>query len=92
MLIAATLLRIALASYLHRHPGLLWAEAGKQTWRLSNAATAAPLIVYVGAMFVAGRLPWLSLLLYFSIPLLYFGLITLLRADPRTRVAAEDMS
>jgi uncharacterized membrane protein len=92
VLIAATLLRLALDSYLYRHPGLLWQQSSKQVRRLARIATAAPLVVYAIAMLVATWLPWLSLLLYLSIPLLYFGLVTVLKADPRTRVAAEDLS
>ncbi len=92
ILIAATLLRLALDSYLYRHQGLLWQQSSKQVRRLARIATAAPLVVYAIAMLVATWLPWLGLLLYLSIPLLYFGLVTVLKADPRTRVAAEDLS
>jgi len=92
LLITATLFRFALNSYLRRHPGLLWEAPSKQARRLSAAAAAAPLVVYVAAMLVADWLPWLSLLLYFSMPLLYFGLVTFLHTDPRTKSAAEDLS
>jgi uncharacterized membrane protein len=91
VLIAATLFRTVVDSYLHRHPGLLWQTPSKQARRLSAAAAAAPLVVYVAAMLVADWLPWLSLLLYFSMPLLYFGFVAFLRADPRTKSAAEDL-
>jgi hypothetical protein len=85
------LFRTVVDSYLHRHPGLLWQTPSKQARRLSAAAAAAPLVVYVAAMLVADWLPWLSLLLYFSMPLLYFGFVAFLRADPRTKSAAEDL-
>ena len=92
VLISVTLMRLALDSYLHRHPGLLWGQSSKQANRLTNIVTAGPLIVYLSAMLVAAWVPWLSLLLYFSMPLLYFTVVTLLKADPRTQVAAEDLS
>ena len=60
-------------------------------FRIAAAATA-PLIVYIVAMAVADAAPWLSLLLFFSMPLLYLGFVTLLKTDPRTRVAAQDLS
>jgi uncharacterized membrane protein len=92
VLIAATLLRVILSWYLHRHPGLLWQTPSKQARRLATVAAAAPLVVYGAAMLVADWASWLSLLLYFSMPLLYLGLVAFLRTDPRTRVAAEDLS
>lgn len=92
VLIAATLLRTAVNSYLRRHPGLLWEVPSKQSRRLSTGAAASPIIVYGVAMLVADWLPWLSLVLYFSMPLLYFGLVSFLKTDPRTKVAAEGLS
>jgi hypothetical protein len=71
---------------------LLWQTSSKQARRLATAAAAAPLIVYAVAMLIADWVPWLSLLLFLSMPLLYFGFVALLKADPRTRVAAEDLS
>ncbi len=92
VLIAVTLFRIALDSYLYRHQGLLWQRSSKQVGRLGRIVAAAPLVVYAIAMLVATWVPWLSLLLYLSIPLLYFVFITVLKADPRTKIAAEDLS
>lgn len=92
ILIAATLLRVALDVYLRRHPGLLWGTPSPQSRRLSTLAAAAPLVVYAVAMLVAAPLPWLSLVLYLAMPALYLGLVALLKTDPRTRVAAEDLS
>jgi hypothetical protein len=53
---------------------------------------AAPILVYGVAMLIADWVPTLSLLLYLALPLLYFGLVAFLKTDPRTRVAAEDLS
>lgn len=92
VLITATLLRLSLDAYIYRHPGLLWQQSSKRVRRVARIATGAPLVAYVIAMAVAILAPWLSLLLYFSIPLLYFILVTFLKADPRTTVAAEDLS
>jgi uncharacterized membrane protein len=92
VLIAVTLLRLVLMSYLHRHPGLLWVQPSKQTRRLTGVVAAAPLIVYGVAVVVASWQPWLSVLFYFLMPLLYFSAVALLKTDPRTRVAAGDLS
>jgi TMEM175 potassium channel family protein len=92
VLIAATLMRLITGWYLDRHPGLLWQAASRQTERLARLVAAAPLVVYTIAMIVAGVSSTLSLVLYFSMPILYFGLVLFLKTDPRTRVASEDLS
>jgi hypothetical protein len=58
---------------------------------LAIVTAAAPILVYGIAMAIADWLPTLSLLLYLALPLLYLGLVAILKADPRTRVAAEDL-
>jgi uncharacterized membrane protein len=92
VLITATLLRLALDSYIYRHPGLLWQQSSKRVRHLVTIVAAAPLVAYAIAMIVATWITWLSLLLYFSIPLLYFVFVTVLKTDPRTRLDAEDLS
>lgn len=92
VLIVATLLRAILDLYLRRHPGLLWQAPSKEGRRVRTVASAAPILVYGIAVLVADWLPALSLVLFFSMPLLYFGLVAFLKADPRTQVAAEDLS
>ena len=86
------MLRVVLDVYLHRHPGLLWRTPSRQQRRIGLLTAAAPLTVYALAMVVAGPLPGLAVTLYLAMPALYLGLVAALRADPRTRVAAEDLS
>jgi hypothetical protein len=78
--------------YLRHHPGLLWQTSDEQAQRLGTVTAAAPILVYGVAMLIADWVPTLSLLLYLAVPLLYFGLVAFLKTDPRTRVAAEDLS
>ena len=92
VLIVATLFRVVLNFYLLRHPGLLWQAPNREARRLGTVLAAAPLVVYAVAMVIADWVPTLSLLLYFSMPLLYFGFVALLKTDSRTQVAAEDLS
>ena len=92
VLIVATLMRMLLYWYLLRHPGLLWEAFSKRSSRFGLWITAVPIAVYTIAMLVAEPLPWLSLLLYATLPALYFILITFLRTDSRTRSEAEDFS
>lgn len=92
VLIAATLARVVTGWYISRHPGLLWQAPSSKTRRISLLVSAAPLVVYTVAMIVAGWSSTFSLSLYFSMPILYFGLILYLKTDPRTRAASEDLS
>lgn len=92
VLMTATLLRVGLDYYVRKHPGLLWDAGNKQARRISAFLAAAPLVVYLIAMLLASSLPGLSLILYFGMPLLYFALVALLRAAPKTRTATEDVS
>lgn len=92
VLITATLFRLALDLYLRRHPGLLWDVPTQQVRNLSALTAAAPLLVYTVAVAVTASLPWLSVLLYLAVPALYLALIAFLRTDPRTRIAAQDVS
>jgi uncharacterized membrane protein len=92
VLIAVTLLRVAMNAYFARHPGLRWTTATKSDRRLAQGTAAAPVLVYVAAMLLASSMPAVSVLLYFLIPVAYFALIAFLKADPRTRTAAGDLS
>ncbi len=92
VLIAASLLRIALNAYFQTHPGLLWQASSKDSRRLIGITTSAPIVVYVLAMVAANWSTTLSLILYFSIPLLYFAAVALINADPRTKGVADDLS
>ena len=92
VLIAVTLLRVAMNAYFAHHPGLMWATSTKRDRRLTQGTATAPLLVYVVAMLLASSMPAVSVLLYFLIPVAYFALIAFLKADPRTRTAADDLS
>ncbi len=92
VLIAASLIRLALNAYFQTHPGLKWQQASKQTRRLTTVSSSIPILVFLLAMAVADWSPTLSLILYFSIPVLYFGMVALLKADPRTKVAADELN
>jgi uncharacterized membrane protein len=92
VMIAASLMRFALNAYFQSHPGLLWQPPAKKGRRLMALTGSAPIVVYVVAMVVADWSTTLSLILYFSIPVLYFAMIAFIKADPRTKAAAGDLS
>lgn len=92
VLIVVTLFRVVLDWYLRRHPGLLWQDLSQEARRLGGLTAAAPILVYGIAVLIADWAPTASLLLFLTMPLLYFGLVAFLKTDSRTRAAAEDLS
>lgn len=91
VMIAASLLRLALNLYFQSHPGLMWQSETKTQRRVGTTTAWVPIIVYIAAMVVADWSTTLSLVLFFSIPMLYFLLVALLKADTRTTSAADDL-
>jgi uncharacterized membrane protein len=92
VLIAATLMRFVLYRYVARRPALLWPDVPTGRAGLGLAITAAPIAVYLVAMLVADASTALSAVLYFSVPVLYFVLVTVLREHPSTRSEADDFT
>ena len=78
-------LRWVLYRYLMRRPGLLWKPPEIKQRRVGALLAGAPIVVYALAMLVAVAAPTVSLLLYFSMPLLYLLLIAVLRQSEGTR-------
>ena len=70
---------------LHEH------ERDTQTG-LAIAISAGPILIYVIAMAVADVSTAVSIWLYFSVPILYFVVLTVLRERRGTRSKAEEFS
>lgn len=79
VMIVATIMRLVLYAYVIRRPVLLVSGHQPERAGLGMAIAAAPILVYVLAMAVADVSATASLILYFSVPILYFLLVTLLR-------------
>ena len=92
VLIAASLMRFVLYWYVARRPVLLWPDLPTGRAGLGLAITAAPIGVYLLAMVVADASTTLSAVLYFSVPVLYFVLVTVLREHPGTRTEVDDFT
>lgn len=92
VLIAVNAVRIILYRYVVGHPHLLWEPLDEKARRLGLILSSFPIGVYVLAMLLANAAPSASLALYFSVPLLYFVLVTVLRARPATEKDAESFS
>ncbi len=92
VLITATLMRFALYRYVVNRPTLLWPDMAPDSARLGLTLTASPIALYAVAMVVADASTALSAVLYFSVPVLYFVAITLLRRHPSTRSEADDFT
>ncbi len=92
VLIAVTIMRVAMYSYVERRPALLWDPTELNRSRLGLAVAAAPLPLYLLAMAIAGAAPTISVVLFFAVPGLYFLLVTLLRDRTTTSGEAEEFS
>ncbi len=90
VLIAASVMRWVLYAYVTRRPELLFEPLSDRQRRIGGLLATAPIAIYLLAMAVATAAPTVSVALYLAVPLLYFGLITLLRSRPSTRTEAED--
>ncbi|MBK9178716.1 MAG: DUF1211 domain-containing protein [Acidimicrobiales bacterium] len=98
VLIAATLMRLVLYWYVARRPMLLSTDRARagllspDRAGVGLAIGASPLVVYVIAILLADLSTSASTALYFSVPALYFLLVTLLRDRARTRAEADEFS
>ena len=92
VMIAVSVMRLALYGYVIRRPRLLWAgEVSGRSW-IGYLLVASPIVVYAIAMAVAGASTFASVALFFSVPVLYFLLVTILREGRATRAQADDFS
>ena len=92
VLIAATLMRFMLYWYVVKRPALLGSDVSTDRAGLGLAITAAPIALYVVAIALAGVSTTLSTVLYFSVPILYFILVNVLREHPNTRSEADEFT
>ena len=74
------------------HPDLLWEPIDTRARRFGIILTASPIAVYALAMLVAEVSPQVSLVLFFSVPLLYVLLVTVLRENADPRDEADDFT
>ena len=92
VVIAVSLMRLVMYWYLMRRPALVVdPQPAGRSW-LGLAVAGAPIPVYVTAIAVAGASTTASVLLFLSVPGLYFLLVTVLRERPGTRAEAGDFS
>ena len=85
VMISASLLYLALSSYVHTHPGLLWEKATGAGHRHTVMMSWGTIAVYAIAMLAATWNTTVSLILFFSIPFLYFAAVAFVRSDERIR-------
>jgi hypothetical protein len=91
-MIFVSIMRLGLYRYVIRRPALVWSDEPNEHRAIGFALGALPIVVYGSAMAIAEVAPPVSLFLYFSVPLVYFLAVTLLRDRKATRDEAEDFS
>ena len=92
VLIMVSIMRAVLFRYLSTRPHLLYEPASPRAKQFGLLVALTPIGVYLIAMALADASPVASLALYGSMPLLYFGALTLLRDHSRSSDEADDYS
>jgi TMEM175 potassium channel family protein len=92
ILIAVTLMRVAMYWYVGHRPHLFHDQRLPGRFGLGAAISAAPLVLYAAAMAVATASTTAGVWIYLSVPFVYFVGLTLLRERPGTRAGAEEFS
>ena len=92
ILIAVTLMRVAMYFYVGRRPYLFHEEQIPGRFGVGVAISAAPLVFYAAAMAVADTSTTAGIWIFLSVPIVYFLGVTLLRDRPGTRAQAEEFS
>ena len=91
VLIAATLMRVAMYWYVVRRPRLLHEQITGRV-RLGVAISAAPIVLYAAAMAVADASTTAGVWIFLSVPFVYVLGLTLLRERPGARAEAEEFT
>ena len=91
VLIAVTLMRVAMYWYVVQRPHLLREEMTGRV-RLGVAISAAPIVLYAAAMAIADTSTTGGVLIFLAVPIAYFLALTLLRERPGTRAEAREFS
>jgi hypothetical protein len=92
ILIVTSVMRLVNYRYVVRRPALMWPDEATDQARLGFLIGAAPIFIYALAIAFAEVAPTLSITLFFTAPILYFLLITVLRARARTQDEADQFS
>jgi uncharacterized membrane protein len=92
VLIAVSLMRVAIYWYVMRRPQLLVEGSLTTKTRQGLALAALPIVVYLLAIGMAVASTTASVMLFFSVPLLYFLAVTIARERGGSQSEAEDFS
>ena len=92
VMISASVMRTVLFAYAMRRPALLTTGKTPERFGLGLAIGASPILVYLIAMALAEVSATATLILYFSVPILYFLLVTALRDRRSTASEANEFS
>lgn len=92
LLVTIALTRLGIWAYATGRPRLLFVPTDRRSRRLGMAVPACTGAIYAFAFAIAGAFPTASLLIYVSVPVLYFAAITLARNVGPTGSAERDFT
>ncbi len=90
--IAVSTMRFVLYWYVVRHPKLLWPQSGQRRLEEGFLLGALPIVIYAMAIGVAFVSRTASILLLFSVPVVYFLAVTVARERGGSHSEAEEFS
>jgi uncharacterized membrane protein len=92
VMIMVSVTRLVLYRYTARRPSLRWPGEIGESSGVGYVIVAAPIIIYVIAMALADVSTWLSEVLFFLVPAVYFVLVSVLRHQRGTAAKADYFS
>ncbi len=92
VVIVVSVMRLLLYWFIVRHPALLWPGSVSDRSALGLVLGLVPVVIYVIAIAVGYVSPTVSVILFLSVPALYFLAVTIARDRGGRRGEAEDFS
>lgn len=92
VVIVVSVVRLILYWYIVHHPALLWPGSVSDRSALGIVLGLIPVVIYVIAIAVSFASPTVSVILFLSVPALYFLAVTIARDQGGKRSEADDFS
>jgi TMEM175 potassium channel family protein len=90
--IAVSVMRLVVYWYVVRHPKLLWPQSSERRLEEGFLLAALPIGIYLIAVGIAFASPTASILLLFSVPVIYFLAVTIARERGGSTSEADEFS
>jgi len=90
--LAVSVMRLVMYWYVVRRPKLLWPQSSERRFEEGLLLSALPIWIYLAAIGIAFASPTASIVLLFSVPVIYFAAVTIARERGGTTSEADEFS